>query len=105
MSDEYTFAEALAALQERIRQLWQQIHDSVVVPLRRWFNSIDWRRLTRALRRISAQMGAHKSCGGNSRIRMVQAKRARLGLPMDGKTPGLNRRLSYALATWNARIR
>lgn len=97
MSEEIMTQDILATMGELLQRVWQTINERFIQPLRRWFQQV-WPRIARACRQLTRQVYIRRPRQHNSRIQMVQAKRARLMLPPSGKYAGMTRRASYALA-------
>lgn len=97
MSEEITTQDILNTMGELIQRVWQTINERIIQPLRRWFQCV-WPRIARACRHLARQMHIRRPRHRNTRIQMVQAKRAQLMLPPSGKYAGMTRRESYALA-------
>lgn len=97
MSEEVTTQDILDAMGELVQRVWQIINERFIQPLRRWFQRV-WPRIARACRQLTRQMYIRRPRQRNTRVQMVQAKRARLMLPPSGKYLGMSRRESYALA-------
>lgn len=91
MSDDLTTADVLVEIQQAFHRIFKRIYDSVIVPMTRWFKQ--HRKLLLAL-----GIPWPRRRPRNSRVRAVQAKRARLLLPPSGKYADISRKASYALA-------